>query len=206
MQNHLYSYDLPEEFEPGDSIAIDTEAMGLMYHRDRLCLVQISSGDGHCHLVHFPKAQFDDSIVLKRILSDSRIKKIFHYGRFDIASLIKSFSVEISNVYCTKIASHLCRTYTDRHSLKNLCEDLLKLSLDKENQTSDWGSPVLSSEQINYAASDVLHLHALKEKLDNMLVRENRMELAQKCFDFLPTLAKIDLMTSCEYNVFAHKI
>jgi ribonuclease D len=179
--------------------------MGLLYQRDRLCLVQISSGDCHCHLVHFPEPNFSEAKNLKKLLSDKSVEKIFHYGRFDIAILMNSFNIDISNVYCTKIASRLTRTYTDKHSLKVLCRDLLGVDLDKTEQTSDWGAPLLSTDQLKYAATDVLHLHNLKERLDSLLIRENRMELAKACFDFLPYRAKLDLMTNENFDIFAHR-
>lgn len=205
MQTYLYTYDLPEEVELGSSIAIDTETMGLCHHRDRLCLIQLSSGDGVSHLVHFPKADYTLSPHVCRILSNPNIQKIFHYGRFDLAVLMQSFQLNIENVYCTKIASRLVRTYTNRHSLKDLCKDLLDISLDKEEQTSDWGKEVLSSEQLKYAGNDVLYLHCLKEILDSLLIRENRMELAQACFNFLPFRAKLDLLVDEQFDIFSHK-
>lgn len=205
MQTHLYTYDLPEDVDLGNIIAIDTETMGLRHHRDRLCLVQLSSGDGHSHLVHFPKAHYNMSPHLCRILGDANIQKIFHYGRFDIAVLMQAFGLTIENVYCTKIASKLVRTYTDKHSLKALCADLLGVILDKSEQISDWGSSILKPEQLNYAGNDVLYLHNLKEKLDVLLARENRMELAEACFRFLPYRAQLDLLVDEEWDIFAHK-
>jgi ribonuclease D len=205
MQVHLFTYDLPEDVVIDRSVAIDTETMGLAYHRDRLCLVQLSVGDGNCYLVHFPKAEFGSSPNLSKLLANDNIQKIFHYGRFDIAVLAKSFGILTQNVYCTKIAAKLVRTFTDRHSLKSLCNDLLGISLNKEAQSSDWGSSMLSPEQLQYAGTDVLYLHNLKEKLDNLLVRENRVELANACFRFLPYRAMLDLMSGPEFDIFSHK-
>lgn len=205
MQTHLYTYDLPEDVLLGPEIALDTETMGLCPHRDRLCLLQLSAGDGHCHLVHFPHADFTKSPNLCRLLQDPHILKIFHYGRFDIAVLAKSFGFLIQNVYCTKIASRLVRTYTAQHSLKDLCRDLLGLELNKEEQTSDWGAASLTSEQLKYAGTDVLYLHNLKEKLDESLIRENRQEVAQACFQFLPFRAQLDLWAGTDFDIFAHK-
>lgn len=205
MQTHLYTYDLPEDVDLGTSVAIDTETMGLQHHRDRLCLVQLSSGDGHCHLVHFPKANYTQSPRLCRMLADEAVQKIFHYGRFDLAVLMQAFGIQISNVYCTKIASLLVRTYTSRHSLKDLCAELLGVVLNKEEQTSDWGKAILSQEQLTYAGQDVLYLHNLQEKLNALLLRENRMALAQACFAFLPTRAQLDLLVNETWDIFAHK-
>ena len=205
MQVHLYTYDLPDDVVlDSKSVAIDTEAMGLCHNRDRLCLVQLSSGDGHCFLVHFPKADFSRSKNLVNLLSDDTITKVFHYARFDVAVLMRTFDVFIDNIYCTKIASKLTRTYTDRHSLKDLCENLLGIEVDKTQGQSDWGAPVLSHEQLNYAGTDVLYLHNLKEALDALLEREGRMEVAQACFDFLPYRAQLDLMAPEGFDVFAH--
>lgn len=206
MQIHLYTYDLPDDVVlDSDSIAIDTETMGLCHNRDRLCLVQLSSGDGHCFLVHFPKADFSRSKNLVNLLSNKLITKIFHYGRFDIAVLMRTFNIFIENVYCTKIASRLTRTYTDKHSLRDLCKNLLGIELDKAEQTSDWGASLLSQEQLNYAGTDVLYLHNLKEIFDSLLIRENREELAKACFEFLPYRAQLDLISSEDFDIFAHK-
>jgi ribonuclease D len=204
VQNHLYTYDIPDDVNLGGSIAIDTETMGLCCHRDRLCLIQISTGEGNCYLVHFPEPDFSKSTNLVNALEDDSTEKIFHYGRFDLAVLIQSFKINIKNVYCTKIASKLVRTYTDKHSLKHLCSDLLGVSLDKTEQSSDWGAPTLSPEQLNYAGSDVVYLHNLKEKLDALLVREGRMELAKACFEFLPYRAMLDLMVADNFDIFSH--
>lgn len=205
MQTHLYTYDLPDEIDLGNSIAIDTETMGLCHQRDRLCLIQLSAGDGHCYLVHFPTPCFTQSPNICRILADCHVQKIFHYGRFDIAALAKSFGIFTANVYCTKIAAKLVRTFTNQHSLKSLCWDLLGIELNKSEQTSDWGVSILSPEQLQYAGTDVLYLHNLKEKLDALLIREERMVLAQACFDFLPYRAKLDLLAGEDFNIFAHK-
>ena len=191
----------------GASVAIDTETMGLNPHRDRLCLVQLSAGDGDCHLVRIPPGPKGALIAapnLKRLLSDARILKLFHFARFDIAALKNALGVMAQPIYCTKTASRLVRTFTDRHGLKDLCKDLLGIELKKEQQTSDWGAPDLSQEQLRYAATDVVHLHALKAKLDEMLAREGRAALAQACFDFLPTRAELDLAGWAEVDIFAH--
>ena len=177
--------------------------MGLNNHRDRLCVVQISDGNGDGHVVHFPKAEYNCPNLLKVICDKSRVK-LFHFGRFDIAILQHYLSIEISNVYCTKIASRLCRTFTDAHGLKDLCYDLIGVKISKQQQTSYWGTPDLNSDQIAYAASDVLYLHKLRSKLNDMLVRENRLELAQKCFDFLPTRAELDTLGWNEFDIFQH--
>lgn len=204
MQTHLFTYDLPEDIVLGPEIALDTETMGLCPHRDRLCLLQISAGDGHCYLVHFPKADFSRSPRLRRLLQDPQVLKIFHYGRFDIAVLAHSFGFLLQNVYCTKIASRLVRTFTAKHSLKDLCRDLLGVELNKGEQTSDWGSPTLSPEQLRYAGTDVLYLHQLKDKLNDALIRENRLDIAKACFQFLPYRAQLDLWTGTAFDVFAH--
>ena len=204
MQTHLFSYDLPEEVDLGLEIALDTETMGLCPHRDRLCLLQISAGDGNCYLVHFPQADFTQSPRLCKILRDPKVLKIFHFGRFDIAVLAHSFGFLLQNVFCTKIASRLARTFTARHSLKDLCRDLLGVELNKGEQTSDWGSPTLSSEQLRYAGTDVLYLHQLRDKLTDILIREDRLDIAQACFQFLPYRSKLDLMAGLEFDVFAH--
>ena len=173
-------------------MAIDTETMGLNPHRDRLCVVQLSAGDGNAHLVQFGKGRYD-APNLKALLENPKVLKIFHFGRFDIAVLKHYLGADTSPVYCTKIAAKLVRTFTDRHGLKDLCRELLGVEISKQQQTSDWGQPVLTPEQQNYAASDVLHLHGLKAKLDALLEREGRTGLAQACFDFLPYRAELDL-------------
>jgi ribonuclease D len=198
-----HKFDLPEDVKFNSSVAIDTEAMGLNNLRDRLCVVQISSGDGSAHLVHFPKPNYD-APNLKKLLADDAKLKIFHFARFDVSIMQHYFQMDIKNIYCTKIASRLVRTYTDMHGLKDLCHELLDIKLNKQQQTSDWGAAELTKEQQSYAASDVLYLHKLKEKLDIMLKRENRLDIAQKCFDFLPTRAKLDTMGWPEFDIFQH--
>jgi ribonuclease D len=181
--------------------------MGLNPYRDRLCLVQLSAGDGDSHLVRIPPQPAGALVQapnLKRLLTDPRILKLFHFARFDIAALKHALGVMARPIYCTKTASRLVRTFTDRHGLKDLCKDLLGIELKKEQQTSDWGAPDLSQEQLRYAATDVVHLHALKAKLDEMLAREGRTSLAQACFDFLPTRAELDLAGWAEVDIFAH--
>ena len=207
MNIKLHQGDLPDGLELGPSVAIDTETMGLNPHRDRLCLVQLSAGDGNCHLVRIPPMPQGTLVAapnLKRLLTDTRILKLFHFARFDIASLKHALGVMAQPIYCTKTASRLVRTFTDRHGLKDLCKDLLGIELKKEQQTSDWGAPDLSQEQLRYAATDVVHLHALKTKLDEMLAREGRAALAQACFEFLPTRAELDLAGWAEVDIFAH--
>ncbi len=203
MANHLHQRDLPEGVDLGPVVAIDCETMGLHPHRDRLCLVQLSGGDGHAHLVQVAVGQ-TEAPNLSRLLTDTSILKLFHYGRFDIAVLHNTFGALAAPVYCTKIASRLVRTYTDRHGLRNLVQDLLGSDLSKQQQSSDWGTPELSRAQIDYAASDVLHLHRLRDMLDGMLAREGRGDLAQACFDFLPTRARLDLAGWPETDIFAH--
>ena len=203
MSIHLHHGDLPADLDLGKSVAIDTETMGLNPHRDRLCLVQLSAGDGVSHLVQFARDGYD-APRLRALLSDAHVLKIFHFGRFDIAMLQHYLGVLSRPVYCTKIASRLTRTFTDRHGLKDLCRELLGIELSKQQQSSDWGAPELSDEQLRYAASDVLHLHALKAKLDQMLAREGRQGMAQACFDFLPTRALLDLAGWETEDIFAH--
>lgn len=199
----LHRYDLPESVRFSGSVAIDTETMGLQPHRDRLCLVQLSAGDGTAHLVQFPEPRFD-ALNLKAMLADRSILKLFHFARFDVAVLKHALGVTVAPVYCTKIASRLTRTFTDKHGLKDLVKDLCDVDLSKQQQSSDWGAPELTPEQMRYAASDVLHLHAMKTKLDAMLAREGRTELAQACFDFLPHRAQLDLAGWPELDIFAH--
>jgi ribonuclease D len=184
--------DLPPGIEFGGAVAIDTETLGLNPHRDRLCVVQLSGGDGNAHLVQFEKDRYD-APNLKALLTNPNILKIFHFGRFDIAVLLQYLGVRTGPVYCTKIAAKLVRTFTDRHGLKDLCRELLGVEISKQQQTSDWGQAVLTPEQLTYAASDVLHLHALKTKLDALLAREDRTRLADACFAFLPFRAELDL-------------
>lgn len=203
MTYQLHRGDLPEGLLFGDAVAIDTEAMGLNPHRDRLCLVQLSRGNGDAHLVQFAPDCYD-APNLKRLLADPGILKLFHFARFDLAILYRYLGVMAQPLYCTKTASRLVRTFTDRHGLRDLCKDLLGVDLKKEQQSSDWGAPSLSEEQLRYAASDVLHLHALRARLDEMLGREGRTELARTCFDFLPTRALLDLEGWPEQDIFAH--
>ncbi|MEM7192733.1 MAG: ribonuclease D [Pseudomonadota bacterium] len=184
------------------AIAVDTETLGLNPHRDRLCLVQLSDGDGSAALVQISPGA--DAPELKRLLSDESVLKIFHYARFDVAVLKHYLGVDTAPLYCTKIASKLARTYTDRHGLKDLCRELLGIEISKQQQSSDWGADTLSPEQLNYAASDVLYLHALKDRLDEMLVREGRAHLAKACFSFLPARTELDLAGWAELDIFAH--
>jgi len=198
----LFRGDLPRGRFGGRAIAVDTETLGLNPYRDRLCLVQVSEGDGRAVLAQFAGSY--DAPELKRLLSDEGVLKIFHFGRFDMAVLKHHFGVMPRPVYCTKVASRLARTFTDRHGLKDLCKELLGIELSKQQQSSDWGAAELSQDQLNYAASDVLHLHALREKLDAMLRREGREGLARACFEFLPIRAELDLRGWSEIDPFAH--
>jgi ribonuclease D len=199
----LHKNDLPAGLVFTGSVAIDTETLGLKPHRDRLCLVQLSAGDNIAHLVQLDGKDWS-APRLKALLSDPAVLKIFHFGRFDIAMLEQHLGVQTEPVYCTKIASKLARTYTDRHGLKDLCAELLGVDLSKQQQSSDWGADKLTDQQKHYAASDVLYLHALKTKLDAMLVREGRMEAAQACFRFLPERARLDLAGFEDEDIFAH--
>lgn len=203
MANHLYKRDLPDGLDLGPVVAIDCETMGLNPHRDRLCVVQMSGGDGNAHLVQVEKGQAS-APNLEKMLTDPNVLKIFHFGRFDIAAMLNAFGVVTAPVYCTKIASKLVRTYTDRHGLKNLLDQLLKVDVSKQQQMSDWGAEELSPAQLDYAASDVLYLHRLREELDQRLAREGRTEMAQACFDFLPMRAQLDLAGWPEQDIFAH--
>jgi ribonuclease D len=200
---HLHRGDLPPEIAFTGVVAIDTETMGLHPHRDRLCLVQLSAGDGVCHLVQLAPGEYEAQ-RLRALLADPAVLKLFHFGRFDIAVLHHYLGVVTGPVYCTKIASKLVRTFTDRHGLKDLCRDLLGVDLSKQQQSSDWGAAELTDEQLRYAASDVLHLHALRAKLDVMLAREGRSAIAAACFGFLPTRALLDLAGWPEEDIFAH--
>lgn len=203
MANHLYQGDLPDGLDLGNIVAIDCETMGLNPHRDRLCVVQLSGGDGNAHLVQIAIGQTEAPNLCK-LLEDPDVLKLFHFGRFDIAAMLNAFGATTAPVYCTKIASKLVRTYTDRHGLKNLLQELLGVDISKLQQMSDWGAPELTNAQLDYAASDVLYLHQLREKLNERLEREGRTELAQACFDFLPTRAKLDLAGWPEQDIFAH--
>lgn len=193
MTIHLHKNDLPDGLSLGPVVAIDTETMGLDPRRDRLCVVQLSSGDGDAHLVQIARGQ-KSAPNLQRLLADPKVLKLFHFGRFDIAALEKAFGTVTSPVWCTKIASKLIRTFTDRHGLKYLLQELVGVDVSKQQQTSDWGAEDLTEAQLEYAASDVLYLHRLKDALEQRLIREGRMDLAQACFDFLPVRAKLDLL------------
>jgi ribonuclease D len=203
MAISLHRGDLPADLSFGPSVAIDTETMGLNPHRDRLCLVQLSAGDGNAHLVQIPLGPAK-APRLAALLADPKVLKLFHFGRFDIAVLEHALGVRCEPVYCTKIAARLARTFTDRFGLKDLCRELLGIDLSKQQQTSDWGADTLTDEQLAYAASDVLHLHALKAKLDALLEREGRTELAAATFRFLPTRARLDLAGWPEFDIFEH--
>jgi ribonuclease D len=203
MANYLYQNDLPDDLDLGNTVAIDCETMGLNPMRDRLCVVQMSGGDGNAHLVQIAKGQ-TEAPNLCRILADPDVLKLFHFGRFDIAAMQNAFGTVTAPVYCTKIASRLVRTYTDRHGLKNLLQELLGVDVSKQQQSSDWGAGELAKAQIAYAASDVLYLHKLRKQLNKMLEREGRMQTAQACFDFLPMRANLDLIGWPETDIFAH--
>jgi ribonuclease D len=203
MANHLYQNDLPDGLDLGPVVAIDCETMGLHPHRDRLCVVQLSGGDGHAHLVQVAKGQ-TRAPNLARLLENPDVLKLLHFGRFDIAAMHNAFGALAAPVYCTKIASKLIRTYTDRHGLKYLLQELLNIDISKQQQSSDWGAESLSAAQLEYAASDVLYLHRLREELNARLIREGRMELAQACFDFLPQRSLLDLAGWPEIDIFAH--
>jgi len=203
LANHLYRNDLPDGLELGPVVAIDCETLGLIPHRDRLCLVQLSGGDGHAHLVQIARDQ-GAAPNLVRLLADPGVLKLFHFGRFDIAVLLHRFGVLAAPVWCTKIASKLTRTYTDKHGLKYLLQEMLGVDISKHQQSSDWGAATLSAAQLDYAAADVLYLHRLKEELEVRLTREGREALAQACFDFLPARAKLDLEGWPEIDIFAH--
>jgi ribonuclease D len=203
VANHLHVGDIPAGLDLGAVVAIDTETMGLVAGRDRLCLVQLSAGDGDAHLVQIARGQ-RSAPNLERLLSDPQVLKLFHFGRFDIAVMEAAFGVRAAPVWCTKIASKLVRTYTDRHGLKYLLAELLDVDISKHQQMSDWGSPTLTEAQLAYAASDVLYLHRLKDELERRLDREGRRALAQSCFDFLPTRAALDLAGWPEADIFAH--
>ena len=203
MSHHLHRGDLPEAIDFGASVAIDTEAMGLNPHRDRLCVVQLSAGDGNAHLVQLAPGAYD-APRLKALMADPGVTKIFHFARFDLAMIYHYLGVMAGPVYCTKIASRLARTFTDKHGLRDLCKDLLGVDLSKQQQSSDWGAATLTDQQLQYAATDVLHLHALRAKLDAMLAREGRADLARAAFDFLPARVLLDLEGWPEQDIFAH--
>ena len=204
MTIRLHKGDLPDGTSYGDAVAIDTETLGLNPHRDRLCVVQLSRGDGTADIVQIGRGQ-TRAPNLERLLADPAVTKIFHFGRFDIAVMYHAFGVLAGPDYCTKIASKLARTYTDRHGLKDLVRELLAVDLSKQQQSSDWGADTLNDAQLAYAASDVLHLHALRVKLDMMLAREDRLDMARACFEFLPSRARLDLMGWPENDIFAHE-
>ena len=205
---HLHRHDLPPGLDLGPVVAVDTETMGLNPHRDRLCLVQLSAGDGAAHLVQFiPPAlggRGYDAPNLSRLLADTTVTKLMHFARFDVAVLQHALGITVAPTKCTKIAAKLVRTFTDRHGLKDLCRELLGVEISKQQQTSDWGASELTAEQMAYAASDVLHLHALWDRLEALLNRENRLSVAQACFDFLPTRCRLDLLGYEEPDIFTH--
>lgn len=203
MTNKVYQNDLPDGLNLGPMVAIDCETMGLHPHRDRLCLVQLSSGNGHAHLVQIERGQTEAPNLCK-LLEDPDVLKLFHFGRFDIAAMLNAFGAVTAPVYCTKIASRLIRTYTDRHGLAKLLQELLSVDISKQQQSSDWGAAKLTKAQIDYAASDVLYLHRLRDALNVMLEREGRMEMAQACFEFLPMRSKLDLDGWPDSDIFAH--
>jgi ribonuclease D len=203
LKTHLHKNDLPDGLDLGRMVAIDTETLGLNPFRDRLCLAQLSAGDGVCHAVQFEAGHYD-APNLKRLLTDPAVLKLFHFARFDVAMFKRYLGVTTAPIYCTKIASKLVRTYTDRHGLKDLVKELLGIDLSKDQQSSDWGAPHLTEKQLAYAASDVAHLHKLKDVLDGMLAREGRVALAKACFDFLPARADLDLGGWGEVDIFAH--
>lgn len=203
MTNHLHISDLPDGLDLGPSVAIDCETMGLNPHRDRLCVVQLSGGDGDAHIVQIKLGQ-TEAPNLCALLENPDVLKLFHFGRFDIAAMLHAFGAVTAPVYCTKIASRLIRTYTDRHGLKNLLQELLSVDVSKQQQSSDWGADKLTNAQLEYAASDVLYLHRLRDELNKRLVREGRMDMAQACFDFLPMRAQLDLAGWPETDIFAH--
>lgn len=204
MTIRVHVGDLPDDRSYGDSVAIDTETLGLNPHRDRLCVVQLSGGDGTADVVQIAAGQ-RTAPNLQRLLADRSVAKLFHFARFDIAVMFNAFGTMAANIYCTKIASKLVRTYTDRHGLRDLCRELLGIDLSKQQQSSDWGAATLTEAQIAYAASDVLHLHALRARLNTLLMRESRTDIAQACFDFLPTRALLDLKGWPETDIFAHE-
>ncbi|MCV3270090.1 ribonuclease D [Roseobacter sinensis] len=203
MTHSVYKNDLPDGLDLGPVVAIDCETMGLNPHRDRLCVVQLSGGDGRAHLVQIMQGQ-SEAPNLCALLADPAVLKLFHFGRFDIAALYHRFGTLTAPVYCTKIASRLVRTYTDRHGLAKLLQEMLNIDISKQQQSSDWGAEALTDAQVEYAASDVLYLHQLRDALNAMLEREDRMELAQTCFDFLPTRARLDLYGWADTDIFAH--
>lgn len=203
LKLHLHQNDLPADIDFGPSVAIDTETMGLGLARDRLCLIQLSAGDDVCHLVQFRERRYE-APHLRALLGDRQVEKLFHFARFDLAVIARDLSPVRGPIFCTKIASRLTRTYTDRHGLKDLCRDMIGVDLSKQMQTSDWGADELSKEQLQYAANDVLYLHRLRAALDALLDREGRREIARACFEFLPARAALDLAGWDDVDIFAH--
>jgi len=201
----LHRHDLPADVSFGQSVAIDTETQGLSYQRDKLCLVQLSAGDGNAHIVQMDRDAYD-APNLKALLADDGIEKIFHFARFDVAMIQKWLGVEMKTIFCTKIASGLVRTYTDRHGLKDICRELLSVDLSKQQQSSDWAADELTTAQLEYAASDVLYLHRLRMILMARLIREDRLDIARNCFDFLPTRAHLDLGGYEDMDIFSHRL
>lgn len=207
MTNFVHKNDLPDDVTFIDAVAIDSETMGLNIFRDRLCVIQLSDGNGDAHLVHFDETTRSNGYFapnLKKILADNNIQKIFHYARFDLAVIKFYLNVDIQNIFCTKIASKLCRTYSDAHGLKALCHELIGVELSKKQQSSDWGSDELSKKQIEYAASDVLYLHQIRDKLSEMLKREDRYNIFLACLDFLPSRVELDIRNFSSGDIFAH--
>lgn len=202
MKIKLHQDDIPSNIKLGNSLAIDTEAMGLNYYRDRLCLIQLSNGNGICHLIKINIKKKPTNLL--KILKNKKILKIFHYARFDVGILNFTYKINIQNIYCTKIASKISRTYTDKHGYKDICKDLLNINILKEEQSSDWGTKKLSLSQQKYAATDVLYLHILKSKLDEILIRENRMQLAEGCFKFIEHRVLLDLAGWSDLDIFKH--
>ncbi len=203
MTVKLHKHDIPDDLDLGNIVAVDSETMGLIPHRDPLCLVQLSSGDGHAHIVQLDRETYD-APNLKALLGDQDVTKIFHFARFDIAIIKAYLDIDCTPIYCTRTASKLVRTYTDRHGLRECCKEMLGVDLNKQQQSSDWGAIDLSDDQLSYAANDVLYLHQLKEQFDERLKREGRMDLAQKCFDFLPVRAELDLTGWPGVDIFEH--
>lgn len=204
MSNFIYKNDLPDNLNLGNIVAIDTETMGLKIKTDRLCVLQISSGDGNAHLIQFDKDHNFLSPNLRKVLEDEKVQKIFHFARFDINMINFNFNIELKNIFCTKIASKLVRTYSDHHGLKSLLAEILNIDISKQQQSSYWGADKLSQKQINYAASDVLYLHELKDNISKMLEKEGKFELAKKCFKFLETRSQLDLIGLENIDIFHH--
>ena len=205
MTVHLHKHDLPDGMNFGSSVAVDTETQGLSLVRDKLCLVQLSAGDGDAHIVQMDRESYN-APNLKKLMTDPAVTKIFHFARFDVAMMMRDLGITVAPVFCTKIASGLVRTYTDRHGLKDLTKELINVDLSKQQQSSDWAADELTEAQLNYAASDVLYLHQLKTILSGRLMRENRWEIAQGCFEFLPTRAQLDLSGWPDVDIFSHRM